>query len=536
MFLWSFGTFDVSIKDWKSGQIRKRRRQKKVKRSVFLLILLVLVVSAKANAQYGGGTGDPCDPYLIADPNHLQAIGDDPNNWDKCFKLTADIDMSNFDGQDGNPAFNIIAPDTDPNFCSYIFGFNCFQGTAFTGTFDGDDHTISNLTINLPDKDFAGLFGYVDSGGHITNLVLENVNVTGRHCSGGLMGGSSGGTITNCSASVTVSGLSLLGGFGGRIAGGSMTNSYATGTVAGWSRVGGLMGIAFSDISNCGASTDVSGEYTVGGLVGNIHEGRISNSYATGTVTGSDYLGGLVGAHEYCLTENCYSTGNVTGGEDAIQLGGLVGNNKTSMIINCYSKGSVIGGQNSTYLGGLVGYNDNDYGTIVNCYSTGSVTADIDSDYLGGLVGFDITGSGNGIFLSCFWDRLVNPLLDGISNGSDPNVIGETTENMQIASTFTDAGWDFIDSDIGVADPNGVWRMCVDGEDYPRLVGEYPAGDFVCPDGVELYDYAILGSFWLRSSGDAGWHDFYDLYADGIIDAFDLGVMQGNWMREPGFP
>jgi len=327
-----------------------------VKKAVFLLILLLLVLSAKANAQYGGGTGDPCEPYLIADPNHLQAIGTDPNNWDKCFKLTADIDMSCFDGQNGRDAYNIIAPDTDPNLCNYLFfWYQCFQGTAFTGTFDGDGHTISNLTINLPDKDFAGLFGYVDSGGHITNLVLENANVTGRHCTGSLMGAISDGTITNCSASVTVSGLSLL--------------------------------------------------------------------------------GGLVGTHEYCLTENCYSTGSVTGGED------------------------------STNLGGFTGYNDG--GIITNCYSTGSVSAGNNPNYLGGFLGYD--EDGNGDFLSCFWDTSVNPSLEGIGNGSDPNVIGETTENMQITSTFSDAGWDFVESGVGVADPNGIWRMCVDGVDYPRL-------------------------------------------------------------------
>ena len=198
------------------------------------------------------------------------------------------------------------------------------------------------------------------------------------------------------------------------------------------------------------------------------------------------------------------------------------------MITNCYSTGSVFGEYG---MGGLAGAN---YNTITNCYSISSVTAGIDSDYIGGFLGWNSEGNGN--FLSCFWDSSINPALEGIGNLSDPNVIGETTENMQITSTFIDAGWEFVDSGVGVADPNGIWRMCVDGLDYPRLAWQYPAGDFTCPDGVGLYDYAILGSLWLRSESDAGWHEVYDLYADGIIDASDLGIIHDNWLTEPNFP
>ena len=52
--------------------------------------------------------------YLILTAEQMNAIGAEPNDWGKHFKLMADIDLSGFDGKNGRPAFNIIAPDTLP--------------------------------------------------------------------------------------------------------------------------------------------------------------------------------------------------------------------------------------------------------------------------------------------------------------------------------------------------------------------------------------------------------------------------------------
>ena len=90
-------------------------------------------------------------------------------------------------------------------------------------------------------------------------------------------------------------------------------------------------------------------------------------------------------------------------------------------------------------------------GIISNCYATGEVSGD---DYLGGLVGYDSSG----FYTKSFWDNTVNPTLSGIGNANDPNVIGETTGNMQKAGTFTSAGW-------AVVTP--IWFLRA-GE-YPRL-------------------------------------------------------------------
>ncbi len=104
----------------------------------------VFSIDAVAIRKYAGGTGDPNTPYQIATAEQMNAIGTRPEDWDKHFQLTADIDLSPFDGKDGRPAFNIIAPDYDH---------------SFKGSFDGKGHTVSNFTYESEDAYFVGLFG-----------------------------------------------------------------------------------------------------------------------------------------------------------------------------------------------------------------------------------------------------------------------------------------------------------------------------------------------------------------------------------------
>jgi hypothetical protein len=305
----------------------------------------------------------------------MNAIGANPADWDKHFLLTNDIDMAGY-----TYTTALIAPDTSPS-------SDGFQGTKFTGVFNGAGFKIINLTIDTAgaDNDYLGLFGYTASTGTVENLGLEDVNITGGDGSyilGGLAG-ENRGTISNC---------------------------YSTGLVVG------------GDWSDC-----------LGGLVGHNYDSTISNCFSTGSVTGGDifyYLGGLVGVNQNGTISNCYSTGPVTGGDGSRYLGGLVGYNY-GPISDCYAAGSVTGGDYSYYLGGLAGYNYDS--TISNCFSTDSVTGRDGSWYLGGLVGHNWSG----IVSNCFWDVNTSG-LDTSAGG-----IGKTTAQMQTMSTFTDVGWDF---------------------------------------------------------------------------------------------
>jgi hypothetical protein len=210
----------------------------------------------------------------------------------------------------------------------------------------------------------------------------------------------------------------------------------------------------------------VNGNF-IGGLVGENDGGTITDCYSTGRVLGTqDSIGGLVGWNNGQITV-CYSTGSVSGN---YCVGGLVGYNYFyyATITDCYSTGYVSGGIAS---GGLVGFNW--LGTITNCYSTGSVSG---SDNVGGLVGRNYEGT----VAASFWDMQTS----GQTNSAGG--IGKRTAEMKTKSTFTDAGWDFVD----------VWGIG-ENQTYPFLRNE-PAGDSNHDKKVNLEDLAILASHWLE--------------------------------------
>ncbi len=253
--------------------------------------------------KYCGGTGTAEDPYLICEPNHMQEIGANPDDWDKHFKLIADIDLVGYTGTE----FNIIGDPCVP----------------FTGVFDANNHTINNFTYTSTGTDHIGLFVNVGTGGQIKDLRLTNVNVdagTGEFF-GGLVGGSHG-TVSNCQVTGSVTGQLTGGGLVGAN-GGTVSNCYATVYVTGGNNVGGLAGANQGMVSNCQAAGTISGDWDVGGLVGWNGYDTVSNCYATGSVSGeTGHVGGLVGWNWYGTVSNCYATGPVSGTSD---LGGLVG-------------------------------------------------------------------------------------------------------------------------------------------------------------------------------------------------------------------
>jgi hypothetical protein len=353
---------------------------------------------------------------------------------------------------------------------------------AFSGTFDGADRTISNILVEPLFMSSMSSIGFI--GGlkgpeaSIQNLTLTDPNVVSEWGwgVGALTGLNENGTVTNCHA----------------------VNANVVGLLA----VGGLVGgnIWYGRISGCSATGDVS-ENTfmsllfsaVGGLVGeNTFWAQIDNSCAKCDVSGDDCVGGLVGSNVYGILTNCYSQGTVTGTERSI--GGLIGRN--------------------------LGNNEANY-----CYSSSIVTGPAGPNAVGGFVGQ--TGGGSESYTACFWDATINPLLPGIGDGNDPNVIGETTENMQTKTTFTDAGWDFVDEIVNGTDD--IWDIC-EGTNYPKLDRHVPTpGDFVCPDGVEMGDFAILSAQWMQPPGEPS-ADIAPDAGDGIVDWFDLEELADNWL------
>ena len=420
-------------------------RNSRVLRTIPLLIA-VCFVSFPAQAQYGGGIGEPNDPYLIYTAEQMNAIGAEPNDWDMHFKLMADIDLSAYTGT----AFNIIG--------------TRFPRRHFTGVFDGHGHTISNFRYyTSPSSETVGLFRYFsgqlkdlrlvapdvhahivgslvgisERDGTITACSVEGGTVAGAYDVGGLVG-MNNGTITNCSSSANVSGTSSrIGGLVG--SGGTIANCTSSGTVMGDGEVGGLVGSG-ATITDCSSSAVVDGNGSVGGLVGS--GGTITNCYSLGSVTGVTAVGGLAGEGGTII--NCYTMANVSGTDT---IGGLVGDNNGA-VSNCYAMAGVSG---HDHVGGLVGMNGG--GVITHCYSTSSVTGTMG---IGGLVGLN----DGGLVHASFWDTQTSgqPSSDGGT--------GKTTAEMQMASTFV--GWG--------SDP--VWTID-EGVDYPRLSWENMPGETI---------------------------------------------------------
>jgi len=359
--------------------LKRFGRDNKVRVAVGVLMLLAVVGGA-----YLAFADE--EPVEVSNAEELQQIRENPSGN---YVLVDDIDLSHVDNFE--PIEN------------------------FTGTFDGNGHTISNLTIDRPEMDSVGLFRTVDDNmklfglvgdkGTVRNIRLKSVNVTGFEDVGGLVGSNVRGTVTE---------------------------SYLQGNISANRRVGGLVGLNTGTVTKSYAEGDVSASWGAGGLVG-INRGTVVESHAEVSVTGDEWIGGLVGVNADEV-RNSYATGDVVGNRG----GGLVGYNIIdSTVRRSYSTGNVTGDG-----GGLVAGNE---GEIEESYAMGSVTGE--SEDTGGLIGeFD------GDVTDSYWD--VNTTGQESSAGGTGLTTSEMTgsaarENME--------GFDFGET----------WRT-TEG-DYPRL-------------------------------------------------------------------
>lgn len=223
-------------------------------------VLGSFTVQLTNNALFAGGKGTAEFPYLIETAENLNNVR---LRLDAHYKLVNDIDLSAYLSEEGD-------------------GYNNGAGwqpigqrpavASFTGTFNGNNKTISGLFIDLPATEGqVGLFGCARVGAIIQNVGLVAVNVTGQEDAGGLVGINWGGTIENSYAAGTVSGGCYVGGLVGSNRG-EITNSYFIGSVSG---------------------TPTDDEGIIGGLVGehdgSYYGGTINDSYYDKQTTGQEY-------------------------------------------------------------------------------------------------------------------------------------------------------------------------------------------------------------------------------------------------------
>ncbi|GBG06942.1 hypothetical protein PAT3040_01484 [Paenibacillus agaridevorans] len=222
------------------------------------------VAASAATAKVTGLGGNTAEAIKIGTADELVALskGFGTPNYpvDGRYVLSADIDMSGVE-------FSAIGGGTAP--------------ISFVGTFEGNGHTIRNLTIESSGS-LVGFFSYIGTGGKVINLKLDHVDITGGNHTGAIAGLSTG-TIENSTVNGKVTGKSNTGGIVGVLHGGTLQNSAVTATVYG-DPAGGLIGG-----TNYVAPLTKKDEVT-----GNI----ILNNYVAGTVSGpagGGYIGAIVG-------------------------------------------------------------------------------------------------------------------------------------------------------------------------------------------------------------------------------------------------
>jgi len=251
------------------------------------------------------------------------------------------------------------------------YNYNWIDETPFTGSFNGDNKTISNLTINRPSISTVGLFGY--SKGNIANVGLVDVNINGNILVGGLVAYLSDANVSNSFVTGNVEGYEYVGGLIAYQLGGLISKSYSLANVTGTSPIvnygndGGLVGLSTGIIDECYYIGTISAPYSggVGGLVGTFYSNaiQISNSYSSANVTGQVSVGGLVGSNS-SLILNSYSTGIVTGDS---AVGSLVGSSGADVVVpylisNSFSTASVFGNEN------VYGFVGSSYEPVFNSY------------------------------------------------------------------------------------------------------------------------------------------------------------------------
>ena len=275
-------------------------------------------------------------------------------------------------------------------------GGNGATTNSFRGTFDGNNHTFSNFTLNNGSTSNTGFFGYV-YGATIKDLTLSNFRITGGEKTGGLVGYADGSnTFSNIKITngISVTGGKYTGGLVGYSTNTLSLNGFtSTGTidVNCGTQSGGILGytpaaISFTDISLGAVDVDSTAEYT-GGLVG-IADGTavstIKNLSASGvidvyTTTGS-YIGGIAGRVDGNFTIDTTSgttslSGiNVRTGNGA-NVGGISGNHSDgsgSTTIRNLNTGNITVTSTGNNTGGLVGYSKTT--TNIQNVSAGNVT------------------------------------------------------------------------------------------------------------------------------------------------------------------
>ncbi|NQV49598.1 MAG: T9SS type A sorting domain-containing protein [Candidatus Marinimicrobia bacterium] len=388
-----------------------------------VVVLLAMVAGLFA---YSGGDGSSGDPYQIASLADLLELSTTSGDW---VATTYFIQKADFDAS-ATSGWNVGDHDGDVGTADEAMGFSPIGNadTPFAGTYDGQNHTISGLTINR-NAQGLGLFGEVDAA-TISNLGMVSVNITNHttyRYAGGLVGHVISGTVNNC---------------------------YSTGWVkAAAYGVGGLAGkLSSGTISNCYSTVDVETTGYVGGLVGFCATpGIISNCYSTGAVvsTALSSYGGLVGKFTGASVTNSFWDIDSSG-----QASSAVGTGKTTAEMKDYTTFTAAGWDFvSETTNGTDNYWDADQTTLVNSgYPILSWQTGADNSLPVELSLFTATRKDNSMLLNWITESEIEnlgfilersensgPWQEIASYKDNPNLAGQGSVSYRTEYSYTDA-------------------------------------------------------------------------------------------------
>lgn len=332
-----------------------------------------------SEVEFDGGDGDG-EPYQISTVEQLQCVEEEHR---ANYTLVEDVDASATESWNDGAGFEPIGGDPEA------------REPVLEGSFDGDGHEISNLTINRSDENYVGLFSATAQGAEIVDVSVTDADVEGSRFVGALVGYNDG-EVNRSSSSGDVDGRGLVGGLVGVNDRDPLSYSSSSAEVSGVREVGGLAGRVFASTVQRSYSTgEVDAEEIAGGLVGD-NWGEIEDSYSTADVDADFILGGLVGQNvnphplggDFYVGEvrRSYAAGNVSGDEPET-TGGFVGENEFSVATHNLSANGTV--ENSYWDVDATGLNSSDGGQGL---STGEMTGDTAVD---NMEGFDFDGVWN---------------------------------------------------------------------------------------------------------------------------------------------
>ncbi len=414
------------------------------------------------------GNSEPI--YDVSNCTELQGMN---NDLDGDYQLMNNIDCSGSEDWDNGQGFLPIAS-------GHMEGF--------TGTLNGNGHTISNLTINRPDLYYVGLFESLN-GTQVASFNIVNANITGGQLVGGVvaMGYDAGIFDINVSNSTITSTIPYNGMDAGT--GGIAGSLFADGE--------GMYGMAEDSFQG-----SVNGFYNVGGLVGIMGYNALFDSYAQADVTGSTFVGGLIGNAGYDYIVNSYASGSVTstgGGESGSWAGGLLGSGFELAIEDSFAASTVTAADDPVFGGGLIGTMDPNV-QLNNTY--------FNSEAGSGRCGYDQYGAN---------DYVDNEGCIAIDLADDPSYFFDNNANAPLDQ------WDFED----------VWKTNVDS--YPTFQGQEAEQvyNITTCDELQGMDGDLDGDYTLVNDIDcsdtATWNEGLGFSPIGrVADTVFSGTLNGN--------